>query len=107
MNVMLTRARRGLVVVGDRDTLCRSTRGHQDWAEWLLWVDEQRAAISPAILANALAAHPAVADVEPAQPQLSTAEAWVAVRSDQGVYYWEQNSGKTTWEKPAEHVPDW
>jgi hypothetical protein len=107
MNVMLTRARRGLVVVGDRDTLCRSTRGHQDWAEWLLWVDEHNAAMSPVSLANAFAAQAVAAGVEPVHSQSSSAEAWVAVKSDQGIYYWEQNSGRTTWDKPSENVPEW
>lgn len=36
LNVLLTRARRGLVVVGDPKTLVNS----RHWADWLAWVEE-------------------------------------------------------------------
>jgi len=41
LNVMLTRARRGLVVVGDPTTLVASTH----WADWLAWVEAQQAVL--------------------------------------------------------------
>lgn len=40
LNVMLTRARRGLIVVGEPRTLVNS----RHWAEWLAWIEAQRAA---------------------------------------------------------------
>ena len=41
LNVAITRARRGLVVVGQRRTLAAD--GH--WAAWLAWVDGERLAV--------------------------------------------------------------
>ena len=38
MNVMLTRARKGVIVVGDRHTLKKRTNGR--WAEWLAWCEK-------------------------------------------------------------------
>jgi hypothetical protein len=43
LNVMLTRARRGLVVVGDPHTLVHSSH----WADWLEWVERTGAACAP------------------------------------------------------------
>ena len=44
MNVMLTRARKGLVIVGDRETLRKrkSTR----WSEYMQWLDNNAVVIS-------------------------------------------------------------
>ena len=38
MNVMLTRARRGIIVVGHKPTLEHDSTG---WAPWLRWIEEQ------------------------------------------------------------------
>jgi len=37
LNVMITRARRGLIVVGNVDTL----RSDPNWEQWISWADEQ------------------------------------------------------------------
>merc|ERR1712188_223388 len=37
LNVMITRARRGLIVIGNTDTL----RSDPTWGKWLDWADEQ------------------------------------------------------------------
>lgn len=42
LNVMLTRARRGLVVVGDSRTLVFS----RHWADWLQWMERQQAVMA-------------------------------------------------------------
>merc|ERR1719478_1193232 len=39
LNVMLTRARRGLIIVGNSDTL----RNDQHWDKWLKWAHELKA----------------------------------------------------------------
>ena len=44
MNVMLTRARKGLVVVGDKQTL-RKKAGSR-WAEWVQWCEDRGAVVS-------------------------------------------------------------
>jgi len=44
LNVALTRARRGVAVVGCLDTLGRGARGagvKGDWARWLEWCEER------------------------------------------------------------------
>ena len=48
LNVMLTRARRGLVVVGDPHTLVHSTH----WADWLEWIERMGAACAPNMAPN-------------------------------------------------------
>ncbi|CAG8536683.1 5562_t:CDS:1 [Gigaspora margarita] len=40
-NVMLTRAKRGLIIFGDRKTLCSS----QMWIEWFAWADQNELVI--------------------------------------------------------------
>lgn len=99
MNVMLTRARRGLVVFGDRGTLDRQ-RGPRDWSDLLEWVYAKGASMPPAALREHFAALPAIAPAP-------RAAKWVAVESEQGTYYWDQVSNETTWDKPDGDVPKW
>ena len=44
MNVMLTRARRGLIVVADAETL---TRKNMHWRDWVQWVEDRGSVLSP------------------------------------------------------------
>merc|ERR1712190_618496 len=46
MNVMLTRAKQGLVVLGNSDTLRHSDTIQSRWPSWLDWVEERGAVLS-------------------------------------------------------------
>ena len=43
MNVMLTRAKRGLVVFGDRETMSTEK---EIWKRWFKWIDSKKAALT-------------------------------------------------------------
>jgi len=46
MNVMLTRAKQGLIVFGNQVTLQNSESIHSKWPAWLQWVEERNASIT-------------------------------------------------------------
>merc|ERR1712014_90998 len=50
MNVMLTRARRGLIIFGNGDTLRHSHTADSHWSAWLNWADAKGAVIPSAAL---------------------------------------------------------
>eukprot|EP00920_Eleutheroschizon_duboscqi_P018610 GHVT01044193.1.p1 GENE.GHVT01044193.1~~GHVT01044193.1.p1 ORF type:complete len:148 (-),score=33.78 GHVT01044193.1:86-529(-) len=58
MNVMLTRARRGVVVVADRITLWEGDASN--WRPWIAWICAERSIVSRAELENVLESSSAV-----------------------------------------------
>lgn len=51
MNVMLTRARRGIIIIGDQYTLCCESA---NWRPWLQYIEAQRSLIPHSLLKNYL-----------------------------------------------------
>ncbi|CAJ1351069.1 unnamed protein product [Effrenium voratum] len=45
MNVMLTRAKQGLIVFGNADTLRNSVAPESRWPDWLAWAEERKAVL--------------------------------------------------------------
>ncbi|CAK0824376.1 unnamed protein product [Prorocentrum cordatum] len=45
MNVMLTRARRGVIVVGDSATLGNCTSADSKWSDWIEWVEGKESVV--------------------------------------------------------------
>mmetsp|Transcript_36229 Transcript_36229/g.117121 ORF Transcript_36229/g.117121 Transcript_36229/m.117121 type:complete len:743 (-) Transcript_36229:10-2238(-) len=45
MNVMLTRARRGVIVIGDMNTLSAAPRESSRWPEWIDWVKQKQSVL--------------------------------------------------------------
>jgi superfamily I DNA and/or RNA helicase len=41
LNVMLTRAKKGLIVVGDQSTLCND----ENWQRWFRFIEEQKVGV--------------------------------------------------------------
>jgi len=81
MNVMLTRAKQGLVVFGNSDTLRHSDTIQSRWPSWLDWVEERGAVLSSSQLETnrgTQAAQPQGSWTEPRlQPSVSSsASAW-------------------------------
>eukprot|EP00930_Biecheleria_cincta_P040438 TRINITY_DN2770_c0_g1_i1.p1 TRINITY_DN2770_c0_g1~~TRINITY_DN2770_c0_g1_i1.p1 ORF type:complete len:1216 (+),score=190.45 TRINITY_DN2770_c0_g1_i1:71-3718(+) len=81
MNVMLTRAKQGLIVFGNADTLRHSDTIQSRWPSWLDWVEERGAVLSSSHLESSGGAQAAQAQgswIEPrSQPSVSTSvSAW-------------------------------
>eukprot|EP00931_Biecheleriopsis_adriatica_P046667 TRINITY_DN2681_c0_g1_i2.p1 TRINITY_DN2681_c0_g1~~TRINITY_DN2681_c0_g1_i2.p1 ORF type:complete len:1206 (+),score=280.58 TRINITY_DN2681_c0_g1_i2:65-3682(+) len=73
MNVMLTRAKQGLIIFGNSDTLRYSESMMSRWPAWLDWVEERGAMLT----SEQLQAAPAQAQVQAqpqAQPQVQAAQ---------------------------------
>jgi len=81
MNVMLTRAKQGLIVFGNSDTLRNSDTIQSRWPSWLDWVEERGAVIPSSQLDTSRgmqAAEPQGGMIQPGlQPSISpSASAW-------------------------------
>ncbi|CAE7266609.1 NAM7 [Symbiodinium natans] len=57
MNVMLTRAKQGLIVFGNADTLRLSEAAQSKWPDWLSWVEGKASALSADELAQRIQQH--------------------------------------------------
>lgn len=125
MNVMLTRARRGLVVFGHGDTLRQSQAEGSHWASWLDWVEGRGAAVSHASLqGGGAAATPQVDAFASGAPDVSLQDTrpqpdsgfgglpppppppmtstWEKVWSEehQRHYFWDTATNAVQWESP-------
>eukprot|EP00928_Gymnodinium_smaydae_P011301 TRINITY_DN14189_c1_g1_i2.p1 TRINITY_DN14189_c1_g1~~TRINITY_DN14189_c1_g1_i2.p1 ORF type:complete len:1146 (-),score=207.53 TRINITY_DN14189_c1_g1_i2:63-3500(-) len=106
MNVMLTRAKRGLLVFGHADTLRNAEAVDSHWGAWLEWVESRGSTVSLAALRGdaASAAFPAAAahrDGPPAPPAAPKAD-WTKVYSEEygAHYFWNKATGETQWDAP-------
>lgn len=103
MNVMLTRARRGLIIFGNSATLRNSEAFDSHWPAWLDWVEERGAAVSYDALfgGSGPSALPGLAASAPAAMR-----AWEKVYSEQygSHYFWNRATGQTQWEAPLGYV---
>jgi superfamily I DNA and/or RNA helicase len=122
MNVMLTRARRGLVVFGNSNTLRYNQSMDSQWRSWLDWVESRGSSIShsesaeskwplPSAASSAAAiaedarsgAGASIGDIPPPPPvQQQPSSDWTKVYSEQysAHYYWNRATGQTQWEVP-------
>jgi len=118
MNVMLTRARRGLVVFGNGDTLRHSDTMDSHWSSWFDWVDSKGAVIQhsallngnandPRVASSAAAEHPTAQLQQPmATPHVAPPGDWTKIYSEeyQANYFWNQTTNQTQWETPLGFV---
>ncbi|CAE8689891.1 unnamed protein product [Polarella glacialis] len=110
MNVMLTRAKQGLIIFGDGNTLRNSQAMESRWPAWLDWVEQKGAVIASRDLDAGLAAaqsSPAVASTSqgfqgsvPAfapLPPSGAASVWQQVHSEAhgAHYYWNKDARQT------------
>eukprot|EP00929_Paragymnodinium_shiwhaense_P012828 TRINITY_DN12071_c0_g1_i1.p1 TRINITY_DN12071_c0_g1~~TRINITY_DN12071_c0_g1_i1.p1 ORF type:complete len:1173 (+),score=286.64 TRINITY_DN12071_c0_g1_i1:80-3598(+) len=110
MNVMLTRAKRGVVVFGDGDTLRHSSSFGSHWPAWIDWVESKKATLPYGQLSEQPAASQASGDQSQSSQSPQAAPAapspWQKVYSDQysAHYYWNISTGVTQWEVPEGYV---
>jgi len=128
MNVMLTRARRGVIVFGNGDMLRQSMDTGSHWRSWLDWVESQGSVITvddlmraqaPASMAftgteasfgstgfgdsHSLGGSGSSQAFAPPSPPPQQKSEWEKVFSEQygKHYYWNTSTNATTWETPA------
>ncbi|CAK9057975.1 unnamed protein product [Durusdinium trenchii] len=132
MNVMLTRAKQGLIVFGNAETLRNSASVESKWPAWLSWIEERNASVSNDQLSSlwqqattrrcaatlrTAAPRPETqrqADVEPSKPTGAAPTppptpptVWQQVYSAEhkAYYYWNQETNLTQWEEPPSFKP--
>ncbi|CAK9075368.1 Helicase sen1 [Durusdinium trenchii] len=121
MNVMLTRAKQGLIVFGNAETLRNSASVESKWPAWLSWIEERNASVSNDQLSSlwqqATTRRPETqrqADVEPSKPTGAAPTppptpptVWQQVYSAEhkAYYYWNQETNLTQWEEPPSFKP--
>mmetsp|Transcript_91097 Transcript_91097/g.208823 ORF Transcript_91097/g.208823 Transcript_91097/m.208823 type:complete len:1301 (+) Transcript_91097:24-3926(+) len=106
MNVMLTRAQRGVIVFADGEVL-RSRGGFTSfWGDWIDWVEKRNAWFPYTELEERQKSPEMQAALEAARQTAAAAPAaggtWVEVQSEEhGTYYWNEATDVTQWEKPV------
>ncbi|CAE7027914.1 unnamed protein product [Symbiodinium sp. CCMP2592] len=120
MNVMLTRAKQGLIVFGNADTLRLSESAHSRWPDWLSWAESKTAVLSADELAERIqtdtertedtgrpSEHLQGESAVPSPAQAQPGSFWQQVYSEEYArhYYWNTETNATQWEQPQHFVP--